>query len=138
MKKQFNLFVLPGMLSAITLIVMFFFQRMNGLFVESIWYDKIMHIAGGAGACVLVFPVLANCPVGFRWAILRFGLPLVGLTFGLLVGLGWEGLERIFPIITDHILQGNWDTFFDVIFDCLGGYIAGKKYEEIWRWQLNY
>ena len=40
MKKQFNLFVLPGMLLATTLVVMFFFQRVNGLFVESIWYDK--------------------------------------------------------------------------------------------------
>ena len=138
MKKQFKLFVLPGMLSAITLIVMFFFQRVNGLFVESIWYDKIMHTLGGAEACVLVFLVLANCPAGFRWAILRFGLPLVGVASGLLIGLGWEGLERVFLIITDHILQGNWDTFFDVIFDCLGGYIAGKKYQETWRWQLNY
>ena len=138
MKKQFNLLALPGMLLAALLVVIFFFQRVNGLFVESIWYDKIMHIAGGAGACILVFLVLANCPAGFKWAILRFGLPLVGVVSGLLIGLGWEGLERIFLIITDYVPQGGWDTFFDVVFDCLGGYIAGKKYEEIWRWQLNY
>jgi len=135
MMRNQKLFVLPGTLLAVVLAAMFIVQRVNGLFVESIWYDKIMHTLGGAEACVLVFLVLANCPAGFRWAILRFGLPLVGVASGLLIGLGWEGLERIFLI---YILQGNWDTLFDLAFDCLGGYIAGKKYQETWRWQLNY
>ncbi|MDO8522192.1 MAG: hypothetical protein Q7S08_02810 [bacterium] len=135
MKRQFSLFVLPGMLLAVVLVVMFFVQRVHGFFVESLWYDKIMHFTGGAGACILVFLVLANCPARFRWAILRFGLPLAGVASGLLVGLGWERLERIFLIITDYVPQGNWDTFFDVVFDCFGGYIAGKQYQRIWRWQ---
>mgnify|MGYP001571831657 CR=1 FL=1 len=135
MKRQSNLFVLPGMMLAALLIATYIPYRFHGLFADSIWYDKIMHTAGGAGACILVFLILANCPAGFRWAILRFGLPLVGTVSGLVIGLGWEYLEIAFPIITDYVQQGGWDTTFDIVFDCVGGYIAGKYYQEIWRWQ---
>ncbi|MCR4280967.1 MAG: hypothetical protein NUV88_01395 [Candidatus Kaiserbacteria bacterium] len=134
-KQQLRLFVVPGTLLAAVLIVMFIIQRVQGLFVDSLYYDKVMHTLGGAGACVLVFLVLANCSRGFRWAILRFGLPLVGLISGLIIGVAWEVVEVLVPAITDYVLQGWWDTFFDLVFDCLGGYIAGKKYQGVWRWQ---
>ncbi|MDO8482186.1 MAG: hypothetical protein Q7S75_03865 [bacterium] len=107
----------------------------QGLFVQNLWYDKIMHTFGGFVTCALVFCGLANCHIGIKWAILRFGLPIAGVEFALFGGSIWEWLEWYYPIMTEYIPQSRLDTTFDIVFDCLGGYIAGHVYNKKWRWQ---
>lgn len=128
-QKQFGLFVAPGILLATVLTLMFFLVRVSGLFVESVWFDKIMHVLGGAGACILTLLIVVNLPPRWMSAILRHDFQFIGRMVALFFGIGWEILEAIFPVITDHLPQGQWDTGFDLVFDYLGGHIAGRVYE---------
>ncbi|MDO8552127.1 MAG: hypothetical protein Q7S01_01200 [bacterium] len=135
-KKQLRLFVLPGSLLALTLALMMWNGNTFDLFTTNIWYDKIMHLLGGAGACILTLWIASMLTDDTRWKILRFGLPFVGVIGAICFGLGWEGLEDYFPIITDYVIQSSGDTLADLFFDIVGGYISSRYYEEIWRWQL--
>lgn len=127
LKKQTKLFLVPGILLAVTLAIM----RWLGadLFVESIWYDKIMHLLGGAGACALACWIIVILPARWRSRLLRVGFPLIGRVSALFFGGLWEWTEALFPIITDYIPQGKWDTAFDMVFDYVGGHIAGRMYK---------
>lgn len=95
---------------ATVLSIMFFAQRVQGLFVDSLYYDKIMHTLGGAGACALVFLALANASDNLKWAILRFGLPTIGMISGLIIGVVWEVAEVLLPVITDYVIQELWEV----------------------------
>lgn len=135
LKKQFRMFLLPGMLLVVTLAVMMLYGKINDLFVSNVWYDKIMHTLGGAGACVLACLIIANLPNYWRAFVLRFvlkmGLPMFGRVSGLFIGWWWEVAETHFPAMTDYVLQGQWDTCFDLVFDVIGGHTAGKIYNRI-------
>jgi hypothetical protein len=132
---QLKMFVFPGLLLALILAVMRWYGDANDLFVQNLWYDKVMHAIGGLGACALAFWGIANLDEDRKWSILRFGLPIVGLVSAMILGAGWELLEVIFPVITNFAPQSRWDTAFDVLFDGLGGLIAGVHYRRRWRWQ---
>ncbi len=127
-RAQLKLFVLPGALLALALAVMFVIQRAY-LLQDNYYYDKVMHTMGGSGACALVLWIIVNLKPEWMSEVLRFGLPMIGRMSGLFFGIDWEMVEAIFPIITEYVPQGQWDTGFDLLFDYVGGHIAGKIYE---------
>ncbi len=135
-RRQFELFLLPGFQIVVVLVAMWIAGKEIDLLYSSIWFDKIMHTLGGAGACVLIFWWIANWSSSLRWSILRFGLPIAGSLAGLIIGVGWELAEEFIPAMTDYITQSRWDTTFDVVFDFIGESSAGEIYTSRWRWQF--
>lgn len=124
-RLQAKLFCIPCILLTTLLAEMAFVVHGYGLFIQSIWFDKIMHTMGGAGSCLLACWIIVNLPGRWRAIILGIGVPLIGRMAGLFFGVAWEVVEAVFPIITNYIPQGEWDTAFDLAFDYIGGYIAG-------------
>lgn len=125
-RLQAKLFCVPCILLTTLLAEMVFVVHGYGLFGQSIWFDKIMHTMGGAGSCLLACWITINLPRRWRIVILGVGIPMIGRVAGLFFGMLWEVLEAFFPIITSYIPQGVWDTGFDLVFDYIGGYIAGQ------------
>ena len=128
-RSQVDFFFLPGIALAIVLVLMFIASREYDLSNQSVWFDKAMHVLGGAGSCSLGCWVIVNLPASLRTRILSLGFPLIGRVSALFFGIDWEVAEALFPIITENIPQGRWDTGFDLLFDYIGGHIAGKLYE---------
>lgn len=124
-RMQAKLFCVPCILLATLLAVMLYLVNVRGLFVDSIWFDKVMHTMGGWGSCLLACWIIVNLPSRWRVMILGVSVPMIGRMAGLFFGIDWEIAEAVFPVITNYIPQGIWDTAFDLAFDYVGGYIAG-------------
>ena len=129
--NQLKAFFIPGVLLTVALAVMWLLG--GDILRYGIWYDKIMHTLGGAGACVLACWMIVALPCRWRTLVFRASLPFIGRISALLIGGLWECAEAAFPVMTDYVVQGTWDTIFDLCFDYAGGYVAGEIYNRIFK-----
>jgi hypothetical protein len=104
------------------------------LFWRPIFYDKLVHAVAGflTGYTLLVFGFARFSFLKKYIQTKRAVLLSVFLTT-LIVGIAWEIFE-VMGSITFLADKGYWsDTLSDILFDCIGGCIAGfyfiKNYE---------
>ena len=84
-------------------------------------FDKFLHACAGI-ACGIFGWILINLLLPNASTVQKF---LIVLGMAIVVGIGWEILERFFPLLNVHIMKFNpVDTATDVISDILGGLIA--------------
>lgn len=91
-------------------------------------YDKILHFIAGFTCGIFGIFLLAQ-ERDEPWRINR-NILIAALKWALIIGLAWEFWEFVTPWTRDFGPWNFWDTFFDVVFDCLGATLAYRAYRD--------
>ncbi len=97
----------------------------NHLYWNSFWFDALMHFLGGLSIGSL------SLWIWYASGIFEISTPnkreamITTVLCAILVGLGWEFFESAYGIALPAGGNYHIDTFHDLVFDFLGGIVAG-------------
>lgn len=120
-----NKILLISFLLVLVTGVLHIIGSINHLYWNSFWFDGLMHFLGGSSVGMLSLWFL------FRSGIFEISVPnkrevfFYTIVCTILIGIGWEVFEFAHGIAVP--VGGNYslDTYNDLLFDFLGGIVAG-------------
>ena len=141
-KKGRQYYTVPLFKGALLVAFGWLLGQYTGIFMwtyhDLVGYDKILHTLGGAWWALLgiavydfrrgvadraqldLFPEkITSC----KWTIM-----LTGIAWALTVGIAWEVLEYIWPLLRSFFVWNPLDTAMDVVWDLVGSLIVGWRY----------
>lgn len=92
----------------------------------SLGYDKILHFLAGSACGIFGAGIVAHSSCEARRGCMWFSV----IFWTLAIGGGWEILQAYVPAMRDASDYDWYDTVGDLIFDLLGGIVAGIAYRE--------
>ena len=95
-------------------------------------YDKLLHFGAGFACGIFGVRLLSYAPFNWIFAFARFerALLISAIAWALIIGGAWEVWEYLTPWTRNYGPWDSWDTFFDLVFDCLGATLAAGAYQK--------
>jgi hypothetical protein len=117
LRISFGLVVLTGFLHLLGTFYDFYW--------DSFWFDALMHFLGGLAMGMIFLWLWYSSGLFEKSLPTKREAMIATVAFAMLVGIGWEVFEYVYGIANP--VGGNYpvDTFHDLLFDFVGGTVAG-------------
>ncbi|HEY9585989.1 MAG TPA: hypothetical protein VJJ02_05405 [Candidatus Paceibacterota bacterium] len=113
-------------------------RQLGFLSIPSLGYDKMLHFLAG-GACGIFGIATLKSITLLEVEVLNFShdtedynqrVWLFAITSAIVIGVLWEVAQVYLPFMRDASDLNWYDTVGDMVFDTIGGAIAGLAYQE--------